>query len=398
MKIAIFTPTYLPKIGGAEIFHHNLATRLSQNGHKVTVILPRKFALALAQSDWQLNYQTATFPTNVWSYFKRWPWLAYRLANHHLDRLQKQHRFDIWHAVMMYPAGLSLINWASTRHIPHLVRSAGDDIIAALDGSIGMLLNKKINRLVAAQIPRASTLIALSESIENEFLKLGVPQKNILQIPNAVDLDRFAPADKSLRKKIRKRHQLAAETFLFLSVGRNHSQKNYPTLLDALEKLAQTNSDFQHLIIGRDTDKLTPEIKKRKLQNHIRTHEIHASHANDFPPQELVDLYRSADAFVMPSILEGFSTALLEAAAAGLPIITSDGPGCKDFVRNGKDGIISPVNDAEKLAKNLKSLLENEDLRKDYHKRALARAQEFSWPKIVETYENSYHQITQKFS
>ncbi|MFV0415440.1 MAG: glycosyltransferase, partial [Chthoniobacterales bacterium] len=105
MKIAIFTPSYLPKIGGAEIFHHNLATRLSRKGHEVTIVLPRKFAVTLGESNWELNYQTATFPTNVWSYFKRWPLAAYRLGNYQLDRLQKRHQFDIWHAVMMYPAG-----------------------------------------------------------------------------------------------------------------------------------------------------------------------------------------------------------------------------------------------------------------------------------------------------
>ena len=59
----------------------------------------------------------------------------------------------------------------------------------------------------------------------------------------------------------------------------------------------------------------------------------------------MIDLYRATDAFVMSSLLEGFSSALLEAMAAALPVIVTDSPGCSEFVREEDSGLIVPPRD-----------------------------------------------------
>ncbi len=73
--------------------------------------------------------------------------------------------------------------------------------------------------------------------------------------------------------------------------------------------------------------------------------------AFEMPPAEMIDLYRTADAFVMTSVLEGFSSALLEAMAAALPVIVTDAPGCADFVREEDSGWIVPPRDASRLGR-----------------------------------------------
>ena len=70
-RIAFFTPSFLPKCSGAEIFHHNLASALVEAGHHVAVVLPRRYLSELAAFSDKLNYDLIPYPANTWSYFKR---------------------------------------------------------------------------------------------------------------------------------------------------------------------------------------------------------------------------------------------------------------------------------------------------------------------------------------
>ncbi len=73
----------------------------------------------------------------------------------------------------------------------------------------------------------------------------------------------------------------------------------------------------------------------------------------------MIDLYRAADAFVMSSLLEGFSSALLEAMAAALPVIVTDSPGCAEFVREEDSGLIVPPRDSASLAQAMAMLMQD---------------------------------------
>jgi len=81
---------------------------------------------------------------------------------------------------------------------------------------------------------------------------------------------------------------------------------------------------------------------------------------------------------------EGLPKALLEAAACGLPIVTTDAAGCREVVRNGDNGMLVPVGDALALAKALRILISNADLRRRMGKRSRARAErEFSSERVI---------------
>ena len=94
----------------------------------------------------------------------------------------------------------------------------------------------------------------------------------------------------------------------------------------------------------------------------------------ELPTAAMIDLYRTADAFVMSSLLEGFSSALLEAMAAALPVIVTDSPGCAEFVREEDSGLIVPPRDPAKLAQVMAMLMEDEQTRKQLSVRASQRA------------------------
>lgn len=393
MKIAIFTPSFLPKCSGAEIFHHNLATQLARRGHKPVVIAPKSTLRSIRQAGMQLPYPLAGFPANAWSLFKRSPWLALRVSAFLIGNLQSRYRFDVWHGVMTWPTGISLIHWnGGRRHTPYLVRCAGDDVLSDPERKVGLRLDPQIDQLVRTMLPRAPRLISLSESISAEYERIGVRADRISLVSNAVDLSRFQ--QKINRALVRQRLEVPEEATIFLSVGRNHPQKDYPTLLKAAKKLLETESNSYFLIVGRDTSKLESAVSESGLSGRVLLRHVGSVEgAVELPSQELLEMYLAADVFVMPSLMEGFSSALLEAMAAGLPVITTDAPGCREFVRFGKDAVVVPISDPEALAGAMRRMIREASFKADYAFRSRARAAEFDWPRVVDVYENLYRQL-----
>jgi glycosyltransferase involved in cell wall biosynthesis len=233
--------------------------------------------------------------------------------------------------------------------------------------------------------------------MRREYLKIGVPAERLTIIPNAVNLARFqGPTN---RAETRVRYGLAPDGFVFLAVGRNHPQKDYPTMLEAIRQLRQNqNLSFQLVIAGRDVHKLEPEINRHGLQGTVRLAEIGVAQSSDsitleLPTAAMIDLYRAADAFVMSSLLEGFSSALLEAMAAALPVIVTDSPGCAEFVREEDSGLIVPPREPARLAHAMAALMEDGQTRRELSLRSSQRAARFDWPRVVERYLEIYEEL-----
>ena len=404
LRIAFFTPSFLPKCSGAEIFHHNLATRLAERGHHVSIVLPKRYVNELASARSSLLYELVSYPANTWSYFKRSPHFALFVSRLALGSIQRRHKFNLWHGIVTYPTGICLVDWQkraakSGRQIPYLVRSVGDDILSSAGKEVGLRRDPKIERLIRNIMPGVQLMIALSETMRREYVKIGVPEEKLAVVPNAVDLARFqAPTN---REQTRQRHGLAPDRFMFLAVGRNHPQKDYPTMLDAAFQLHRTLGVPFHLAIaGRDVGGLQPEVNRRGLNGIVRLVDIGlpdfaqaAKTAFELPPASMVDLYRAADAFVMSSLLEGFSSALLEAMAAGLSVVVADSPGCADFVREENSGWIVPPGNATALAEKMGILLQSAETRSSLASRSRQRASQFDWPVVVDRYLEIYQAL-----
>jgi glycosyltransferase involved in cell wall biosynthesis len=403
LRIAFFTPSFLPKCSGAEIFHHNLASALVEAGHHVAVVLPRRYLSELAAFSDKLSYELIPYPANTWSYFKRSPGLALFINRLALARLQRRHRFDLWHGVVTYPTGVCLIDWqehaaSKGKPTPYLVRSVGDDVLVS-GPDVGLRRDSKVENVIRGIIPQVRMMIALSETMRLEYLRIGVPAERLKTIPNAVNLARFH--EPTNREGTRALYGLARNGFVFLAVGRNHPQKDYPTMLESILQLRRVqNLPFQLVIAGRDVHELEPEVNRRGLQDIVRLAEVGVSHsppvnafASELPTTAMIDLYRAADAFVMSSLLEGFSSALLEAMAAALPVIVTDSPGCAEFVREDDSGLIVPPRDPTRLAQAMATLLEDARRRSELSARSSQRAARFDWPRVLDRYLEIYGEI-----
>jgi glycosyltransferase involved in cell wall biosynthesis len=398
LTIGMPTSTFLPALGGVEVGLHNIASRLAARGHTPIVAAPARNVRDLRQLRDQLPYRIAAFPPKTMTLIQHWPDLGTRWIAAWLAWFGRKHRIDAWHGTVGFPTGVGLIRFAAGRQ-PHLVRCAGDDIQIAREIGYGMRLNPKIDRLVRDWLPRADMLVAITDSVASEYTKLGVDPAQVRHIPNGVDLGRFrTPVD---RRAIRQRHGIPEDVFLFLAVGRNHPKKGYGDLLNATRALAdRCDTPFAVAIAGAATDELAATATQLGIADRVHllgaVGQTSLTNGLDLPGDGLVSLYGAADAFVFPSHIETFGIALVEAMAAGLPVITTDGPGCRDIVAAGAWGDMLPVGDTSAFATAMHQLILDPN---HLHQRAALsheRAGDFSWDRIVDQYVEAYRDIIEQ--
>jgi glycosyltransferase involved in cell wall biosynthesis len=387
--------SFLPNLGGAEVGLHNIATRLIERGRKVVVMAPAPHVKVLRAESWPLSYQVEALPPKIWSLLYRAPWLGFWMLDRYFSFAQATHRFDFWHCTMGYPTGVALVHFAERRPgIRYLIRCAGEDIQRDPEIGYGARLDPSIDAIVRHYLARARILTAISDSVADEYRAIGVEDSRIRHIPNGVDLSRFAAEVD--RQAVRRRLGLDPDAFLFLSVGRHHPKKNYARLIEAAAVLAGTAGlpKFQVAIVGKGASELSGEVAGEQLGERVMLIEtIGKPSPGDrlqLPTSELVELYRCADAFVFPSLMETFGIAIVEAMAAGLPVIAGDSPGCRDVVRGGRDGLLADPHDARAIASAMQAMMTDGALRERHAALAAVRARDFDWERVVDRYAAVY--------
>ena len=403
LTIALPTSTFLPGMGGVEVGLHNIAARLTERGHRPILIIPAPNVADLRGTGWQLPYEIVSFPPKIWGLLRCWPALGLAVFDRFFAHLQGRYRFDFWHCTVGYPTGVALVHFSVCRMaVPHLVRCAGEDVQRLSALGYGARLKPSVDRLVRSWLTRADRLVAISESVAEEYVSLGASSEKIARIPNGVELERFRkPVD---RAAVRQRLEIPEDVFLFLTVGRHHPKKNFAAVIRALAGMTRDTSPAIHaLLIGLDVPKLRDVTEKHGIAERVHLHDQvggdtpHGAQPR-LPSDELVDIYLAADVFVFPSLMETFGIVLVEAMAAGLPVITAESPGCRDVVRKDRDGLVVNPGDDEALAQAMQTLATDRTLREDYSRRARARAQEFSWDSVVDQYTHLYQAGLEEFS
>lgn len=391
LRIAIITPTFLPKCSGAEVFHHNLASRLVAAGHQPTVIVPKGRARQLRRAGWSLPYAVESYPDKRWNFLKRNVRFGFWLNRCALSALQKRHRFDAWHSVVLYPAGVCLADWQVRSGVPSVIRPVGDDV-SGLPSRVHTL---HVDRVLREKLPLAKAVVALSADMRDELIGMGVASERIHIIPNAVDSGRFAGAFGG-RSAVLSGMGIPDDAFVFLCVARNHPQKDFPTLFAAFAQLcaAHPGCDLRLVVAGRDASKA--RVVCGRFTNRVHLVEFEAKPEGGvppMPPEGLVELYRSADAFVLSSLLEGFSSALIEAMAAGLPSVVTAAPGIRGVVGDGREALLVPCGNPAALAQAMARLVGDSELRAQLSRAARSTAATYDWSSVVASYLLLYESL-----
>ena len=176
-----------------------------------------------------------------------------------------------------------------------------------------------------------------------------------------------------------------------LSVSSIYRYKNFVRLIEAWTKLAVRLPDVPDLVIvGDDQDPLhSREMHEAQLRAGNLADRIHL--VGEVPYAEIARYYRNAKAFVFPSYLETFGHPLLEAMAAGIPVVASD-LGVFREVGAGA-ALYFSAHDTDSIADTLERLLRDPDMQNELVARGFARVREYSWERAVDRMVSMFHQV-----
>jgi phosphatidylinositol alpha-1,6-mannosyltransferase len=199
---------------------------------------------------------------------------------------------------------------------------------------------------------RSHLVTSVSRHTRRLFLGwANCPPHAVKVLPNTVD-ERFSPGPKP--DALLERYQLRGSKVL-LTVSRlaaSERYKGHDRVIAAVAALRPTHPDLVYVIAGDGDDRSRLEALARKLGVTTAVRFI-----GYVPDDELPDLYRAADVFVMPSTGEGFGIVFLQALASGIPVIGGDSDGSRDPLRDGMAGTLIPAHDEGAIADAVKALL-----------------------------------------
>lgn len=232
---------------------------------------------------------------------------------------------------------------------------------------------------------RSSAVVAVSNYVKDMLKrKYGIDSEVIYHGINAED---FEP-----KKKERSKRKLGYnETDLvILFVGKLHPYKDPLTLIKAIPGVIKKNANLHLVIIG--DGELYPEVEKEisglNLSNYVKLFR----HLTD---EKLRIFYDAADLFVLTSASEAFGMTLLEAMASGLPVVASNFGACPEVIGNA--GLLFNQGDHTSLAREIITLVSNDQLSKILRTRSIKRVRKFfSWDDKVDKYWKLYKRATKQ--
>ena len=192
-------------------------------------------------------------------------------------------------------------------------------------------------------------VIALSSAIAAELARCGVEQARIRTIPSAVDTERYRP-DSTAHVRLRTEHGLPSDALVVTVVAQLIARKNHELLLRELPALAARHPRLRVLFFGRGP-------LERPLRERIRALELGAVVRLAGFRDDLPALLPGADVLVHPAHREGLGVALLEALAAGVPVVACAAGGVVDLIQHDVNGVLVPPGDAAALRAALDRLL-----------------------------------------
>ena len=239
-----------------------------------------------------------------------------------------------------------------------------------------------LRALTALTCTRARRVLAISQSTANDLTAhLGVPAAKIDVTPLGYDRAAFHPLLEGDMAHFRRKHNLPARFWLY--VGTLEPRKNLPLLLQAYARLGA--EERLPLILGggigwRARD-VFAVIERLALSDSVK-------HVGFIPTADLPLWYNCAEAFLYPSVYEGFGLPVLEAMACGTPVITTKVSSLPEVA--GKAAMCLPPNDREQWTNALIELRKSSEWRAAARTRGLERAKHFSWARTAELTLISY--------
>ncbi|MEW6128480.1 MAG: glycosyltransferase family 4 protein [Acidobacteriota bacterium] len=390
--------------GGTETVILETSKRLEKMGHHTEIFCPN--ALAASNLEKLDNIEIHRF-----NYF--YPYLGLRKeAKHQLDHKGGNlFSFSLMRALQKFPS-LNLIHLhtgkrlggiarfvAQKRKIPYIVSLHGglfdvptDEAKAWTEPTMGSYeWGKALGWVVGSRrvMDDAAVILCVGKPEQIETQK-RYPNKKVVYLPNGVDPEKFAQGN---GRAFRSKYNIPQNANVLLTVGRIDPQKNQLFPVQLLPELIKGDAHAHLVLIGHITNddyykKLLSVVNEMELENRVTLISGLDSESSD-----LKDAYKAADIFLLPSIHEPFGIVILEAWAAGLPVIAHRVGGIPAFVEDGKDGLLFDTANEQTFIKAYMTLIKDSEKRKSLADAGNQKARsEYSWDSITGKLINIYEE------
>jgi len=371
VKVGLVSPYDFASPGGVTDHVRHLARQLRRLDHAVRIFAPSSRA--------DVDFDTAEFyrigspiavPVN--ESVARIT-LSFHLADRVAAIVEREH-FDVlhFHEPLMPALPMTLLRMSQAANV--------GTFHAFAKSNIGYHYGRPLLEPYLAQLHRG---IAVSEPAK-AFVHRYFPDFPLQVIPNGIDISTFHPGQTPIR-------HLRDDRVNILFVGRFEERKGLTHLLQAYHRLRKRHVDARLLIIGSGP-------KQREYQRFVGLRQIRdVMFLGRVSDDAKARYFASADIFCAPATgQESFGIVLLEAMAAGVPIVASDIHGYKNVVQRGIQGLLVEPKNHRALAAALYRLSNDEELRHRMGEEGRAKAPEYAWDRVSEQIVDFYREVREQ--
>jgi glycosyltransferase involved in cell wall biosynthesis len=379
LRIAMLLSSADASVGGTQKQAHALAKELESRGACVAVVTkPQNAAgdgracLMTGDASTELNGHVRVIHLPVVNRQPGWSFLVSFLVWAVVNR----RRFDVIHA---HSTSIGLIASLVGRVVgkPVVVKIPG---LRSVEYMRGQTLGCRLRRWALNTL--AHRFVVVSSELAQVLVAAGIAPVKVARIPNGVAVTPCAPGRRQGALKLEWLGSADVDTVLY--VGRLAQEKGVDRILELWTALARVGAVLVIVGDGPQRDSLERQAATLGLLGSVRF----LGRQTDVRP-----FYEMADLFVLPSRTEGVSNALLEAMAAGLPVVASDVGGNRDIVEHGRSGLLLDLDDTAAWMRGIADLLDDPRLRDRLGTAARRRAASFSIGEVAERYLDLYETL-----
>lgn len=378
MKILQIAPYFLPYLGGQERHVYDLSRSLLKLGHEVTVLtsnVPRGARYQEIDGIKVFRYAAIARP------FRN------PITPSLLMLGKKLRGFDVIHAHNEHSfAALAAVYLKRRLGLPLVIGCHGHGQ-SLFDNQLVDALDYVYTRSVGRTILNQADRIALSPPSEKDFLvKLGVKGQRMVIIPAGVSLERWAPYLEMDAAGFLKKHSLEGKKMVLVAT-QIIRRKGIEYMIKAIPQIVEACPEAVCLIAGsgdylEEARRLAQELN---LGGHVRF-------LGRLDDQQLALAYRSADVFVLPSLLEGQPVCVMEAFLFSKPVVATDIEGTRDYFK--ESAVLVPPRDSAALAAAISRLLDDSETaqRMGQRGRVLVESR-FTWQRLGAEFVSLYEDV-----
>lgn len=370
MRVAVFTETFLPKIDGIVTVVCLLLDHLEKRGIETVVVAPKMGVE---------RYNTAPVIGVPGIRFPMYPELRVGPPTPSTYQQLKKFKPDIAHFIHPILIGIPGMMMAKRLNVPTLASFHLDVARIAHHYHVGFL--EPVTDLVTRVVFNAADYsLAPSKLIQNDMYRIGVKEVGLWK--RGVDPERFDPRfrNSAMRDQLSDGHP---DDTLLLYVGRVSAEKQIDQIKPVLERVPGTRL----AIVGDGP-------ARADLEKHFAG--LPVKFMGYMKGEPLSQAYASADIFTFPSALETFGLVVVEAMAAGLPVVSSRVGGVRDVVEEGVTGYTFDVNDIDGLIDGVARIATSRQRITEMGRAARRFAETQTWPAMMDEVVDIYERLIEE--